>query len=673
MVFTVPHNKQILIIIESPGKVKSFKKYLPSGYEVVPSVGHIVDLPRKKIGVNVRKDFEPTWEVMPEKNDILKKIEVETKKSKLVIIMTDPDREGCGLGWNIYQLIKEKYNVPIKRAITHSITKPEILKAIQNAYAMEDDIDTVNSYECRRILDRIVGFKTSFLTFQASGGKSAGRVQSSCLRIIAEREKEIRAFIPQEYWNIDVELLTARPEKIFARIKKPKPLDIKTEAEAKKICADIKEGPVVVSKYDKKSVFMSAYPPFTTSTLLQSAATICGWKSDKTMRIAQTLYQTGAITYHRTDSVHIVPEFITLIRNHITSYGGKYLPAQPNTFASKKRSQEAHEACRVTDLATTRVSDADQNELYQLIWKRTVASQMSKLEQLSSSAEFSCKTHILSASGSKVIFDGWRKVWDYGTLSDSELPLLVVGEKVKAIQITPTQKFTEPPPRYTSNSIIKKLEDNGIGRPSTYSSTIKTLEDRKYIDHQKRNIAATDLGIRVTDFLVESNFCFIDIGFTADLEEKLDDIAGKKADKVTILTEFWDRLKKDIEEGKKIKDKFNVTSFKCPKCSDLLVKKHGKFGSFLACQKYTTKKDEGCDYTANIGEDGKPIEKKKATYKESKILCQNCKEPMVIRQNKRGGDYLGCRNFMKSDGCKGFFDTDGNKIEFKKKTKKKTW
>jgi len=659
-----------LVIVESPSKIKKIKSFLGASYDVTASVGHVRDLPKKKFGVNLRKSFEPTYEVDADKKDIVKNIVEKTKKCDMVYLLTDPDREGSGISFHLAALLPK--GTKYKRATSSSITKKEIEDAIANAYDLSTEQPLFNSYECRRILDRICGFKTSYLTFQASGGRSAGRVQSACLRIIVEREKEIRVFIPQEYWNIDVELLTDRSEKVLARIKKPKPLDIKTESQAKKICEDIKDGPVVVSKYDKKTIATSTYPPFATSTLLQAAATIYGWKSDKTMRVAQSLYQSGAITYHRTDSVHIVPEFVQLIRNHVTGYGTKYLPTQPNKFASKKQSQEAHEACRVTDLVVTQVSDADQNKLYQTIWKRTVASQMAKLEQASSSAEFEVKGHILAASGSKVIFDGWRKVWDYGTLSDTELPVLIVGEKVKAIQITPTQKFTEPPNRYTSNSIIKKLEEQGIGRPSTYSSILKTLEDRKYIDHKKKNIAATDLGIKVTDFLVESNFCFIDVGFTAGLEEKLDQIAQKKVDKLTVLTEFWDRLKKDIEAGKGVRNKLSVTSFNCPKCNSSLLKKQGRFGEFFACSKYSTKKDEGCDYTANIGDDGKPIAKIKAAYKESAILCKNCKEPLIIRQNKKGGEYLGCRNW-RDKSCAGFFDTEGKKIEFKKKNKKKTW
>jgi len=654
-------SKQHLVIVESPAKTKKIKSFLGADFEVIASVGHIRDLPEKHLGVDIKKGFIPTYEIYDDKKSVVKNIIDKSKKSDIVYIMTDEDREGEQIAASIVSVLPK--GIPYKRAVSSSITKKAITDAIKNAGSVNQDM--INSYECRRILDRLCGYKTSYVTKQSTGGASAGRVQSAVLRIIAEREKEIQKFVPQEYWPIDAELLTDRNEKILASVKKPKPLETTNQKQAEDICVTLKKGPVQVSKFNKKTQKNRPYPPFTTSAMLQSAASIFGWKSDKTMRVAQSLYQNSKITYHRTDSVSIVPDFINLTRNHIgTTYGQKYLPAAANKFASKKQAQEAHEACRVTDLAVVKVPDADENKLYELIWKRTVASQMEDMEQLQTSAEFECKEILLGASGSKVIFDGWRKVWNYGSLSASELPVLKVGENVKVIDIKTEQKFTEPPPHYTNNSIIKKLEEKGIGRPSTYATIIKTLEARTYIEN-KKNISATVLGIKVSDFLVNSDFCFVDIDFTAKLEEQLDEIANHKSDKVDVLKDFWDRLKKDIENAKNIRNKMSQTNFKCPKCKAALLKKNGKFGEFFACSEYS-KKADACDYTANVGEDGKPAERVKKQVVESSVLCKNCKNPLLIREGKKG-QYLGCRNFAKSEKCRGFFDLDGKRIEFKKK------
>tara|TARA_Y100000034_G_C6873357_1_gene399055 strand:- start:798 stop:1805 length:1008 start_codon:yes stop_codon:yes gene_type:complete len=324
--------------------------------------------------------------------------------------------------------------------------------------------------------------------------------------------------------------------------------------------------------------------------------------------------------------------------------------------------QGAHEACRVTDLSTTSVPDIDKNKLYDLIWRRSVSSQMSPMQQERKSAEFICYDYLFGASGNKVLFDGWRKVWHFGLSSEKTLPTLQVGDKLKIIDVKTEQKFTEPPPRFSNTSIVKQLETLGIGRPSTYASIIKTIESRNYIENIKRSISVTDLGIGVSDFLVAADFCFIDLKFTAEMEEKLDDIANKKADKVKILKEFWERLKKDIENAKDKKDELSRSTFRCPKCDAFLLKKHSKFGPFYSCGRYK----DGCKYIANVGKDGEPIEKVKVETKESTHLCPNCKQPLIIRVNKKGGEYLGCRSWQQAD-CKGFFDTDGNKIKFKKR------
>jgi len=651
-----------LVIVESPNKVKKIKSFLGDKFEVVASVGHIRDLPTKGLGVNLKKDFEPTYEVYPDKKDIVKKIISAAKKADIVYLMMDADREGHGISYHIASLLPK--NTKYKRAVSYSITKSEVKRAIEEAG--EIDMDLVNAYECRRILDRLVGYRTSFITKQATGGSSAGRVQSAALRILTEREKEIKAFVPQEYWSIDVELLTDKYEKILAKIKIPKELDIKTKEQADKICDAIKKGPVKVSKFEKKEHSVKPYGPFKTSTMTQTAGSILGWKADKTMRVAQDIYTDGLCTYHRTDSTFIVPEFVAQIRNQVEGYGDGYLPNKPNLYSSSKNAQEAHEACRVTDLIKLSANSIDKSKLYTMIWKRTVASQMNPMIQMRASAEFSCDKYVLNASGSKAIFDGWRKVWDYGSVSDTELPELEIGQELKVLAVKAEQKFTQPPPHFTVSSFDKELEKRGIGRPSTAPFIPRTLEDRGYIEI-KKHLQATDLGIRVSDFLVGTDFCFVDLSFTTKMEEKLDGIAQASANKIEILTDFWNRLKSDIENAKKKKNEMAQTDFECPKCHANLLMKHSKYGPFFSCSNYSNKENK-CDFTAHVGDDGQPEEKKVAVFTDSEHDCPNCGELLIVRQGKRG-EYLGCRNW-RDVKCQGFYGMDGIKFEFKKKKRR---
>jgi len=658
-----------LVIIEATGKLKKIKSFLGKDFEVMATIGHIADLPADKLSVNIKKQFEPTFAVLPDKENVVKSIVSAVKKSDCVYIMTDLDREGSGIGWLIAQQFPP--NTKVKRAKADAITQIKILEAIQNATDMDVDKNLVESFITRRILDRIVGYKCSYVTKQATGGTSAGRVQSAALRIVAEREKEIQAFIPQEYWPVEAELITTKYEKIIASIKNPDKLKITTEAEAKKITERIKKGPVVVSKFEKKEIKASPYAPFTTSTLLQSAASVMKWSTDKTMKVAQTLYQDGACTYHRTDSTVIIPDFVNDIRQlALTKYGQQYVPSAPNVYVKKQKgAQEAHEACRVTDLSLQNYGTGDASALYKMIWKRTVASQMEKARTMSASVEFSCDQYIMSASGSKLLFDGFRKVWDYSSSQDSELPELTVGDKVNAIDIRYEQKFTQPPPRYSEQALVKKLEAEGIGRPATYSSIFETLKKRKYIETKKNSIHTTDLGIKVTDFLVTAKFCFVDIGFTAEMESRLDEIA-EGASKVDVLDHFWQRLKGDIENAKTAKNKMNETDIDCPKCKNgKLVKKHSKYGSFFSCSLYSSK-DDKCDYTADVGEDGQPKEKVKKKVEASEYECPKCGKPMMIRESKYG-KFLGCGGY--SQGCRTMMDLEGKlivkKIKYKKSKK----
>jgi DNA topoisomerase-1 len=654
-----------LIIVESPGKVSKIQSFLSSSFDTIASVGHISDLSKKKLGVDIKDNFKTTYEVLDDKKDVVKNILTKAKKADIVYLATDADREGEQISALIKSLLPK--DVKTKRITYNSITKDAVLKAIDNP--RDIDVHLVDAAECRRVLDRLVGFKCSWTVTQATGGKSAGRVQSATLRFLADRENEIKKFVPQKYWEITAELLTSKKEKIIASLKVPEKLLVNTEKMAKEICDIIKKGPVKVSKFEKKEVNLKPYAPFTTSVLQQSASTYLGCSPDKTMKLAQGLYESiGAITYMRTDSTMIVAEVITEMRDKISSkYGDKYLPSKSIFYSAGKNAQEAHEACRQTHVDWETVNH-EGSDLYKMIWKRSIASQMSDAKYLRSSAEFSCNKYILGANGSKCLFDGWKKCWDFGSNEDVYLPELSEGEILDVIDIKMEAKETEPPPRFSEASTIKRMEQLGIGRPATYAATLKTLKDRTYIDTKKKAIVVTDLGLKVIEFLVASNFCFVNLDFTCKMEDKLDLIAENKASKLDVLTEFWSILKKDLENAKTVKGEQSKTNYKCPKCGGNLLNKHGKFGNFMSCENYSNK-EKKCEYVANIGENGEPVEKVKKIYEESEeFKCPHCKEFLIIRESKFG-KYLACKNF-KDDACKGFYNfSTGVKSDSSKKKK----
>lgn len=652
-----------LVIIEAPGKLKKFRSYLGSDYSVVATVGHISDLPAKGLNVDIKNDFEPTYGVYPEKKDVVKDIKAKAKNADVVYLMTDEDREGEAIAFHVSNILPK--GTKIKRAKTGSITKSAIEKAI--ADAGDIDMHMVSAYEARRILDRLAGYKTSYVVKQATGGPSAGRTQSAGLRILAEREKEIQNFVPIVYYPIEAELLTKKNEKVVALIKIPKPLDINTKEQADKIIEVLKSDPIQVSKFDKKKQNDNPYPPFTTSTMYQSAASVFGWSTDKTASVAQKLYEAGVITYHRTDSTYVIPEAVNEARTYIQgNFAGDYLPKSANIYKNKAGAQEAHEACRAVNVSdmTYTSGGAEQAKLYKMIWKRTVASQMTPAQFLRISAEFSCDKYVLSASGSKMLFDGYRAVWDYGASTDKELPEMEVGDPMKLIDVKTERKETQPPPRYNNRSFVKKLEDEGIGRPSTYASIPKTLVARKYIESGK-NMKVTELGMKVNDFLVTADFCFADIKFTSHMEEGLDQIASNKKSKIDLLTEFWDRLKTDIEKAKGIRAEESKTEFKCPKCEEegreaYLVKRNSRYGAFYSCENF---KKHDCKYKADIGEDEKPVEKVVKKVEPFGMPCPKCGEDMVIRESKYG-KFAGCSGYPK---CKTMMTMEGELIVPKKK------
>jgi len=654
-----------LFIVESPNKAGHIKKILGASFDVVATKGHVADLPKKKIGVDPKKEFETIYEILPDRKQIVNDIVKKAKSAEIIYLATDLDREGEGIASNLSKYLPK--NKLIKRVVYNSVTKDAILKAIDNARDL--DMDLVAAYESRRILDRLTGYKCSFIVKQSTGGPSAGRVQSATLRFLAEREKEIQSFIPVEFWNISAEVVTKDFKKILARLTKPDKMEVKTEHQADKICDVITKGPVKVFKYEKIEVKNNPYAPFTSDTLIQSASSLLGWSPTKTMKVAQSIFEGSFITYHRTDSTFIVPDVINSIRTQVeSSYGNKYIPSSARFYKQSKNAQEAHEAIRPTDISIHSASHGDNAKLYEMIWRRTLASQMNDSIHSRTKAEFECKDYILSSNASKCVFDGWRKVWNYGSIDNSEIPEFKIGDIVNIISINKEKDQTKPPSRYTEASVVKEMKKLGIGRPSTYASAIDTLKNRSYIETIKKSVHVTNLGIDVTDFLVSSNFCFVDLMFTANMEADLDEIAAAKKCKLSVLTDFYDRLKLDLKNAKNISVEKRKTKYKCPECDKnniekYLVKRFSKFGPFYSCETYPD-----CKYTAKIAEDGTPIEKVKKEIKYGDSKCPLCDSKMVIRSSKFG-QFQGCEKYSK--GCRGMRKMDGEEIKPKKKFKKK--
>jgi len=667
--------KKTLVVIEAPGKSGAFSKILGKNATVIPTSGSIRDLPKKKFGIDLKKDFEMTYEYDPSKKDIYSSIKSESTKSEQIIIATDDDREGEAIGWSVYDLIPEKDKSKVIRITPNAIDAKTIWTAIENFKQL--DPEEFEAYEARRTLDRIVGFKASYPIKQATGGPSAGRCQSPGLRIVAEREKEIQQFIPVVYWPVSATLSNKGNEKFEATIKTPKPLDIKTKAQAEKIIDNFEKNDIYVSKYSVTNKSQKPQTPFITSSLQRAASTYLSFSPKKTMSVAQALYQKHhIITYHRTDSPYILPEQIDSIRDYVSSnFGSKYLPASAIKYTAKGGSQEAHEACRPSDskLSNFHGGSKDEQKLYRLIWERTTASQMNPAKIESISAEFSTKEekkHILSTSGRRIVFDGYQKVMTYGGTSDQIMPAMAEGDKVDLKNIITEKKETKPPQRYSEASLLGMLEKKGIGRPSTYAAIVETIKDRGYVSLENKALHATKLGLKVCDFMVDDvGFSFIDYKFTSDMEDCLDKISQGKMGKVEVIAKAWEALQKDIEKAKDVKVQKEKTKFKCPKCKASLLQKNSQYGAFFTCENYTNKEDK-CDYKADVGDDGTPQEKVKKEIEYSEHDCPICKEKMIKRKG-RYGEFFGCSQYFKTK-CNGMRDGEGKAVEYKKK-KKKSW
>ena len=658
-----------LVIVEAPNKIRSYAKYLGKDFHVVATVGHVIDLPAKNINVKITKDkqtgdysFDPHYDVMEGKEAIVKKIVDDSTNYQAVYLMTDPDREGEAIAWHVSNQLPA--NTKTLRASTNSITKAGIDAALKNAGQL--DLDIVSSYETRRILDRLVGYKCSYLTQTATGGRSVGRVQSAALRVLAEREREIQNFKPEEYWEITCELLTVAKEKVMAKLVKPDQMDINSKEKAEKILSDLRGSSVSVSKHDVKVAISKPYPPFTTSTLQQSAATILGWNQKKTMNVAQKIYASGDITYHRTDATAISTFNLAKLQGYIqANFTPQYSLKQANVYkTASKNAQEAHEAILPTDPNNLAAgADADEKKLYKLIWQRAIACQMTDSESETVSVRFTKNDYELSANGHRLLFDGWKKVWTYSLSPDVILPKMKVADNLDIIDAKGEQKFTQPPSRYSSASFVKILDKTGIGRPSTFQNITDTLLSRKYIEEKGKAFVCTGLGMAVIDFLKSANFCFIDLNFTAAMETDLDQIANKQAQKEKVLDQFYKRLLQDIDAGKKVKGVAQASGHKCPKCGKDLLKKHSRFGAFYACED-----KEACGVITNIAEDGTPLEKKPKEYHSDP--CHLCGSKLIKRQSKYGV-FFGCSSYPK---CKGMRQEDGTPIQPKKDSGgKKKW
>src|SRR3989344_5255720 len=642
-----------LVIVESPTKARTISQFLGSGFKVESSYGHVRDLPEKKLGIDLDKDFEPQYTILPKAKKRVAELKSEAKKSEKVILATDEDREGEAISWHLINALELKKKIPYERIVFHEITKTAIENALKNPRDIDENL--VDAQQARRILDRLVGYKLSpFLWKKVARGLSAGRVQSVAVRLVAEREKEILSFKPEEFWTISAKFLKDSREFLAQLIKiGEKKLDkfaVKTVAEAEKIINDLKGSDWNVESIVKKEMRRQPLAPFTTSTLQQTAFAKFGFSAKQTMMLAQQLYETGLITYMRTDSVNLSQESIAAAREKIgKTFGNNYLTPLPRIYKTKSKSaQEAHEAIRSTspdaEPESLRTKLAPQQfKLYDLIWRRFMATQMPDAVFDATSIDIAASKYIFRANGNILKFYGFLKVYPMKT-AKTELPALLEKENLKLKELKSQQHFTEPPARYNEASLIKALEEHGIGRPSTYAPTMATIQARRYVlkDEQKR-LKPTDIGILVNDILVEHFPKVVDIQFTARMEEDLDDIADGKKKWQPIIKEFWEPFKKNLDKKSEELNKKEITmektEIKCPECGKDLIIRMGRYGKFYACTGFPS-----CKYTATI--EGKDNKEPQADLGS----CHKCNTGKILRRRtKKGRTFWGCSNWPKCD------------------------
>ncbi|MCL2105615.1 MAG: type I DNA topoisomerase [Oscillospiraceae bacterium] len=650
-----------LIIVESPAKAKSIKKYLGRGFEVASSMGHVRDLPTARLSVDVSNNFAPKYVVLKDKEKLVKDLQQKAAKSEKVFLATDPDREGEAISWHLASLLELNLS-DANRVTFNEITKNGVLSGMEHPRRV--DLDLVNAQQARRILDRLVGYRLSpFVSQKIRRGLSAGRVQSVAVRLIVDREQEIRAFVPEEYWTIEAKLLNQAHKSLTASFvgdqKGKIPLPDKEAADS--ILGRLNNAQYWVAQIKKGTRKKNPAPPFITSTLQQEASRRLGFQAQRTMRVAQELYEgvdlpehgtMGLITYMRTDSLRISEEARAQAAEYIAAaYGKQYLPAQPRYYKSRANAQDGHEAIRPTvpSLAPAQVKASltpDQFKLYDLIWKRFLSSLMESCLQdtvkatiLAASAEERKKGRhlVFNASGYTVRFDGFTALYveatddEAGEDGSTQLPALKEGEPLGLKELMPAQHFTQPPARFTEASLIKALEESGVGRPSTYAATISTILHRGYILRQQKILSPTELGEAMTQLLKERFPRIVNVKFTAELEDSLDEVGKGKADYVALLREFYDEFDATLTSAKeemkdvKIQLEEDRTDIPCDKCGRMMVIKTGRYGRFLACPGYPECKN------------AKPL------VMESKGACPVCGKTIVQRKSKKSGRvFYGC-------------------------------
>ena len=640
-----------LVIVESPAKAKTIGKFLGSKYKVVASNGHVRDLPKSTLGVDPERNFALKYITLRGRGDVLETIRREAKDAKRVLLATDPDREGEAISWHLAQIlgldVKEKcrieFNEITANAVKGSIKKPRTI-----------NMDLVDAQQARRVLDRLVGYKISpILWHKVQKGLSAGRVQSVATRIICDREEEINEFVPEEYWNIIAKLNGTKPFEARYFGENGKKKDICTEAEATEIRDRVQNASFLTTECKTSEKRRHAPAPFTTSGLQQEASKKLGFTTKRTMMIAQQLYEgvelgkrgpVGLITYIRTDSVRVAAEAQEAARAHINAaFGADYVPAKPNIYKGRRGAQDAHEAIRPTDLANSPKSikeslTGEQFKLYKLIYERFLASQMSEQVQAVTSITFDASGATFKSSGTRTLFDGYTAIYTESRDDDEKdvaLPSIQEGDRFQPKAIETQQRFTQPPSRYTEASLVHALEEKGIGRPSTYAPTISTVIDRGYVAREKKLLMPTDLGFIVTNLMKSSFPDIVDVAFTANMEEELDEVEEGKIEWTQLMREFYEPFIQTVEKAdaqiEKVKIPDEVSDVVCDKCGAMMVYKNGKFGRFLACPNYPN-----CRNT-------KPI------IEKIDVPCPKCGAAILKRRSKKGNTFYGCERYPDCD------------------------
>jgi len=666
-----------LVIVESPKKAKSINKFLGRGYIVKASMGHVRDLPKRTLGLDVADGYRPSYEIVPAKVDTIGDLKRDAHRADVVYLATDPDREGEAIAWHLQHAL-DLPDERVRRVTFHEITE----RAVRDAFGKVGPInmDMVNAQQARRFLDRFVGYQLSPLLWKkVARNLSAGRVQSVATRLIVDREREIRAFVQEEFWRITATVSpagsTSEDERFEAGLSEydGKKFEAKTEADAQKIRDVLASENYLVSKVEEAEKLDRADPPFKTSTLQQQAAVRLRFSGKKTMKLAQELYEgidvdgsgpTGLITYMRTDSLRVSNEALDAVRDQIKDkYGDKYLPAKPNRFAAGKNAQEAHEAIRPTDLALSpeQVRDRlnhDQFRLYDMIYRRFVASQMTPAVFTVTDVAVTAGPGLFKAQGKILRFDGHRRLWPAaGKQEDALLPPIKVADPLDLQDLAATQHFTQPPPRYSEATLIKALEKENIGRPSTYAPIIQTIQDRKYVEHKDRRFFATELGMVVTDVLVKHFPKILDLKFTGHMEDELDGIATAKEDMVKVLDEFYHPFQEALKAAETGMERVQIlTDEVCHVCGAPMVMKFGRTGEFLGCSKYPE-----CKATRPVGGAPRP------EAVDSGHACPKCGKPLLIRESKKGEKFLSCAGYPE---CKESFDIgpDGAPVQKTRET-----